>query len=442
MKFTPQPRFPVQLSATRRFPLSSTAIAVGTLLPGIVGLSILVGASIAAAPVTARAATPDALEKAAERLEAAGKISEAGDAYTKAANAYKQAGNTTAQLKALGKSAEMYEKYANALLKNVQTAPAPAPPRAPAAGRTTTTAPKAVAPVVPSATEDANPAPTKPLHLPPLRSRPGYAIGRAVFADGRPVPKFEVVVGGFDASGDVSHGFMPTVGYEKATNGRYAARIMDAFSHTKPVDARIASIRATADITYQGHDYKLALRDLGGETGMTTFLGQGRNGVVRDFVLPITGLRPGYTAESSSETLYRNAYFGGTITVDAATSGKPDANSEDETALTNASPQGTVELTLTPSAPLIDGSIGKPVRFLTPVAASKLGGNWRLCMRRGIPLGNYTATARLLLPDGESRALRIKDDIRTQIPWQSSIAVTFAPIRYDLLETPTLYVAQ
>ena len=156
----------------------------------------------------------------------------------------------------------------------------------------------------------------------------------------------------------------------------------------------------------------------------------------------MTGLRPGYTADESSETRYKNAYYGGTINMDGALSNKPDINSEDETALTRAFPQGSVELTLAPSGPLLDGSTGQTQRFVIPDAAFKLGGDWHQRILRSIPLGVYTATARLLLPGGESRPLRIKDDIRTTIPWQSALTVTWVPDTYDLLEAPTLYVAQ
>jgi hypothetical protein len=301
---------------------------------------------------------------------------------------------------------------------------------------------RAAAPVVSMA------APVKTLQLPPLARRPGYVVGRAVFADGRPVPKFEVGVGGFDLSADASRGSMPSIGYGDGTNGHYAVQVRDSFSHTKPVDARVASVSATAHISYEGHEYKLEMRDLAGPTGMTTFLGQARNGVVRDFVLPMTGLRPGYTADEHSESRFNNAYFGALLNLDGSTSNKDDSTQEDETALTRAFPMGIIELTLTPTGPLLDGSTGQPVHFSAPTKAFVLGGDSSLRVLRGIPIGAYTATARLVLPGGDSRPLRIKDDIFRDKVWHSSIPVTWVPVERfanlstSLFETPTLYVAQ
>ena len=117
------------------------------------------------------------------------------------------------------------------------------------------------------------------------------------------------------------------------------------------------------------------------------------------------------------------------VTVDGQISNRPDRNLEDETALSQAFKEGTVEVTLTPDGPLLDGTIGQAVTSFTPVAALRLGGNWRQRVIRNIPLGVYTATARLVLPNGQARALRLRDDIRPTAHWQPSLSVTWKPGR-------------
>jgi hypothetical protein len=101
---------------------------VGLILIGAVNVSVCAG-SRAAQTASAGAS----IEKAAQRLEAAGQLNAAGDMYTKAAAAYEKEGNAAARVKALGKSAEMYEKYADQLLQGVPAAPAAPAPAQPAA---------------------------------------------------------------------------------------------------------------------------------------------------------------------------------------------------------------------------------------------------------------------------------------------------------------------
>jgi hypothetical protein len=60
---------------------------------------------------------------------------------------------------------------------------------------------------------------------------------------------------------------------------------------------------------------------------------------------------------------------------------------------------GTVEVTLTPSGPLIDGGKGRPLVFRLP---NKHGGDFNL---NNIPIGRYVLTARLL-DDGEATPIR------------------------------------
>ncbi len=58
--------------------------------------------------------------------------------------------------------------------------------------------------------------------LTPLKAKPGYIIGRAVFADGRPMPKFRVTALGW--AGEIHlgpAGTVPSLGMVEGHRGRY-----------------------------------------------------------------------------------------------------------------------------------------------------------------------------------------------------------------------------
>ena len=295
------------------------------------------------------------------------------------------------------------------------------------------------------------PAPTRPLHLPPLAPRPGYIIGRAVFADGRPIPHFEVSAMGFDGAVNLFPGTIPSLGGVTGTNGRYAFRVLDSFRHEKPIRAMVIGVDAVARIPYQNATYLLAMHPLDGKADGSEADGFRRDsgrGVVRDFVLKISGLHLQYVPNEESETRFRMAYYGGVVSLDCSVSNKDGANYEDETSLTRAVAGGSIEVTLTPTAPLVDGSTGRTIRTVVPMTAFKGGGNWHLSYIRNIPLGAYSATARLLSADGEARPLRVRDDIRPQFHYQPSIPVAWTPRPNnssslpDLLPNKTLYIGQ
>jgi hypothetical protein len=64
-------------------------------------------------------------------------------------------------------------------------------------------------------------------------------------------------------------------------------------------------------------------------------------------------------------------------------------------------------------------------------------------MIRSIPIGVYTATARLVLPGGHTRQLNLREDTRPQFSWLPSLTVTWTMSRNTgLLTMPILYVGQ
>ena len=266
--------------------------------------------------------------------------------------------------------------------------------------------------------------PTRGPKLPPLAPRPGYVIGRAVFEDGRPIPNFTVTATGFDGEAIVPAG-APSLGTVEGANGSYVLRTLDTVNHKTPVSATVTGVRALARIDYRGKPYVIEMHPLDGQVngpGPGDFRGNSGKGVVRDFVLKMTGLRPGYEASEPTEGRTKASQYGGTINVDCSSSqGEYPAN-EDASSLTKAHSKSVVELTLTPSGALLDGSPGSPIiRTFHP------GGDWRERCLLGIPYGAYSAAARI----SGGANLRLRMDQKSSGVWQAEVTVLWVPAGYD-----------
>lgn len=281
----------------------------------------------------------------------------------------------------------------------IRTAPKAAPKR-------TATPKRRTAPVRPrTATPRATP---KVVKLAPVARRRGYIVGRAVKADGSPVPSFTVDYSGFE-DGKLASSFGGRI-YEtvnsniKASGGRYAIKVPPG------------AYRASAYVTYRfrGRVYNFEMEPLG--TPKYDFessqLEKLRGGLVRDFVLKMNAKKRG--ASEASETLYRFAYYGGTVNLDASQyEGLLGGGNQLSTPLRNAyPPESRILLTLTPAGTRVDGSQNFPVNADLPLGDD---GKWTF-MVRGIFPGLYTASAQLRLPDGSVKPLRVSTQpSRTQL---------------------------
>ena len=351
-----------------------------------------------------------ALATKAAALEAAGKIDEAALAYNSLGKAYEAGGDKGNAAKAFSKSADLYEKVADALLKKPATPNATAHPG---------TAPQLAAPSAP-------PAPAREVHLPPLAARPGYVIGRAIFEDGRPVPNFSVEASGFDGQTGTGR-----LGLITAHDGSYALQTKDTFSNKTPVKAIVSGVSATALIDYHGHHYEIAMRPMDDKVNGTEageFHGNSGPGVVRDFVLNLGALKPGHQPDEKTEPEYKNSCYGGHIMVRCDLSRGKYAIIPDRTSLSQVFPGASrVTVTLTPSGPLIDGSQGRPF-----TQTFTMDGPWKGLFLRGIPLGIYNATASLTDPKGAAHSLQLSLKPITAPVWQASVPIEFLPTRMFL----------
>jgi hypothetical protein len=242
-------------------------------------------------------------------------------------------------------------------------------------------------------------ASSKTVKLVPVTPRRGMIVGRAIKPNGSLVPSFTVDYSGFE-DGKLASSYNGQI-YEtvnssaKASGGRYAIKVPPG------------AYRASAYTTYRfrGRVYNFPLELLGTPKYdyESSQLEKLRGGLVRDFVLKMNAKKRG--ASEESETLYTYAYYGGTINLDCR---QYDAilggGNQPSTPLRNAyPPESRVLLTLTPAGTRVDGSKNYPVN-----ADLKLGddGKWTF-MVRGIFPGLYTASAKLRLPDGSLKPLRL-----------------------------------
>jgi hypothetical protein len=224
----------------------------------------------------------------------------------------------------------------------------------------------------------------------PSAGAPGAGVikGTALKQDGSPIASFGGNIYGY--SGKSGQNVTASI---DGANGKYA-------TNTGPGQF---GIRAWTDVQYNGRQYRIDLHPVDNQVVLHKY--DATSGVAKDFVWKLDGFRPGVD-ERSDDRNY--GHYGGSIMLSAEGHG---ATYQDITHNYGSAPQekalpkeGVVELTLTPSGPLIDGSTGKPVVIKLDLA------NWNGYMdrlTRGIPIAKYNATAKWTSASGESKPLRV-----------------------------------
>jgi hypothetical protein len=177
---------------------------------------------------------------------------------------------------------------------------------------------------------------------------------------------------------------------------------------------------------YNGHKYRLPLdpedkREIGSTQGT-------KKGVVKNFVWRVAGLKP------KEDKSLPGSYYGGSIDL-------TDSRQYDEARrLASRHPGAKVVVTLKPRGPLIDGSQGRPMNIESDVAA--LAGFARPTYPN-IPLGEYAATATLVVPGGGQAPLNVAvgfvqaDGAR---PSRSALVAFIPPSAVESLKTVSLSV--
>lgn len=121
------------------------------------------------------------------------------------------------------------------------------------------------------------------------RRRPGYITGTARNECGKPLSSFTVNAYGFDGQPNEFPYGSPPLGGTVGRHGVYALRTRDNTTH-KPVNALVDSIEASTTLTYQGYKYVLRLYPT---DGLANFKGHSGPGIIRNFVLKLSGVKPG-----------------------------------------------------------------------------------------------------------------------------------------------------
>lgn len=242
------------------------------------------------------------------------------------------------------------------------------------------------------------------------RAKPGYVTGTAKSECGKPLASFVVSAYGFDGQPNVYPSGLPFLGSAKGSHGQYALRTVDSIRHVKPVNALVRGVEGYTTVTFHGHRYVLGLYptdDKADGVGPADFSGHSGKGIVRNFLLRTTGLKPGFASDRRDAIdpgeVAQGAFYGGNITLE----------------LTLPSSTGsTLTVTLKPAGPLVDGC-----RAQTVTRSFKLGpyeGNGNVDLHN-IPLDFYTMTA--TLRGSTSRALQLQ-------VYPTNTVATSAPVHF------------
>jgi|GEM_PF-6688127 len=260
-----------------------------------------------------------------------------------------------------------------------------------------------------------------------LKPTPGKITGRAVYMSGKPIGKFSVWATGW--TGEVhlgTSGTSPSLGLVEGANGRYNLQPTSEHNRKKNVQARVESVKAYALIKYNNRNYEIAMHPLDGKPNGShkgAFSGDTRKGVVRDFVLKISGsgrdfqktIPPRDTSSNQLADPSFGAFFGGIVYISF---NYPGSSAPEMQTLKGSK----VQLSLSPTGKLLDGSPGKPVnRTMVIERESLIGHSYYF---RDIPIGDYTATATLVKPDGAKYPLEFKNE---RYQWSTSAPVIFEP---------------
>ena len=267
----------------------------------------------------------------------------------------------------------------------------------------------------------------------PLKPNEGHIVGTALTSDGRLVKDFTIHYSGFE-KGKLAN--VSAVGLIENVSGDIEGKD-GRFSVAVPPGA----YRVSAYGTFRWHEriYHLEMEPTNAPS-LHDYAGLGLDnlgkGLVRDFVLRLTGKKT--NAREDSETGYGNAYYGGTLSLEARqVEGQLGGGAKFTTALREAYPkESLVEITLTPREALVDNSTGSPTSTSLPLGDD---GKWTFCIR-GIVPGAYTATARLIPPAADAFPLHLSlTPARTVtsknpggydalvVDWQPSTIVEFLP---------------
>jgi hypothetical protein len=265
--------------------------------------------------------------------------------------------------------------------------------------------------------EDSIAVPDGNLVVPWPGARPGYVRGSVTDAQGRPIAVPGTVVT-IRISGTTMAGERTSFDSRVDAAGRYEERVPDGKY----------SVTATIRVSYQDKQFSLWLHPATGDRYQDYDVGQG---IVKDFIWHISGPTGYGTSDQNPED-----YYGGSLTISDGRRGSGGTMAERYPA------DARIVLTLTPLGPLLDGSEGQVIsRELDlqgkPVEGAGAGGFYVL----DIPLGAYTATARVVVPGrGEAPLVLSDGEVGSGRPYVGAFNFVFEPGANLGTETKQLFV--
>ena len=232
------------------------------------------------------------------------------------------------------------------------------------------------------------------------RAKPGYAVGRVLGQDGKPisVPEARIAISfvgvARDPDRDVPAKCYPDVG----PDGNYEKKMEEGI---------YISAAGVVEFPFNGKQFRLALDPVRPFEGRV----ESSAGVVQDFVWKLSGPRPGFRQPDPSQ---RGQWFGGALIAEYV------AYRDDLKKSIPTPPQGTqVVFSLTPTTPLADGRKGEVVTFKRTYIGSSGVSNPVLA---DVPLAMYTIRGEEILPDGRKANILFLD---VDGKWKDSTGGTF-----------------
>lgn len=246
--------------------------------------------------------------------------------------------------------------------------------------------------------------PTGPTTTDTGKPRPGWVTGKATDSQGNPLTDVSISMYGTTNAG---------------SNTYFSAQVDQTGHYAQEVPNGGYEITAYVTRQYKDHTYNLWLHPVDNVSGTKQSTTEG---VVKDFVWRISGPTP----RAKKAPKDPGSYYGGIISLggEGAYRMSYDVGS---TAAEFEYPAGSkIELELTPSGPLMDGSQGQVVkRELDP---AKLNG----AVVSDVPLGEYTAKATMVEKDGTESPLRLamrdpEGSFGDKVEPIDSVSITFLP---------------
>jgi hypothetical protein len=233
----------------------------------------------------------------------------------------------------------------------------------------------------------------------PTEAKPGTAQGWTVKASGVPLIGATVAIYGTTMAGQNARFEVKT-----GKDGRYRQRLPEG----------IYGLRAEYVLRKDGRSYTLALDPTDGVTSKSH---DSADGIAKDFVWRISGVRPGATPGEPGTHEEPFKYYGGSMQVsiyqEGFATGQPFPNGS------------TIIVKLTPEGPLFDGSTGKPVEFRRTFSEQVRSSSY--WYPSDIPLGRYTVRLMVEQPGQPAHPLTLKKSLDFNGGYSDAISVDFLP---------------